>query len=272
MGAPIYTSAAELLDELGITEPGEVDMEAIAQHCQATIIYKPLKGCAARITGNEDRAIITIDDACRRERQRFSAGHELGHWMFDRGKVSLFSCEENVFLNEWSKWNPETRANRYASDLLMPEFMFRPRATALRNADFETVKTLAHVFETSLTATAIRLVERGPLPAMLICSSGAGIEWYVAGEGTKALRPTKPGPDSFANDVLSGDETDASGDVPASAWFDHEIAERHRIMEHAIRGFQDTVLSLLWWKNERMLLELDDYEERRAARRWDDRD
>ena len=79
MGAPIYTSAAELLDELGITEPVELDMEAIAQHCQATIIYKPLKGCAARITGNEDRAIITIDDACRRERQRFSAGHELGH-------------------------------------------------------------------------------------------------------------------------------------------------------------------------------------------------
>ena len=37
-------------------------------------------------------------------------------------------------------------------------------------------------------------------------------------------------------------------------------------------GFQDRVLSLLWWKTEKMLMDLDDYEERRAAKRWDDRD
>ena len=73
MGAPIFKSADELLVDLGITEPQDLDVEAIAQHCCATIVYKPLKGCAARITGNEERAIITIDSECRRERQRFSA-------------------------------------------------------------------------------------------------------------------------------------------------------------------------------------------------------
>jgi hypothetical protein len=45
-----------LLADLGITEPQELEIEVIAQHCQATITYKPLSGCAARITGNEDRA------------------------------------------------------------------------------------------------------------------------------------------------------------------------------------------------------------------------
>jgi Zn-dependent peptidase ImmA (M78 family) len=272
VGAPIFKSADELLVDLGITEPEELDVEVIAQHCRATIVYKPLKGCAARITGNEERAIITIDSECRRERQRFSAGHELGHWMFDRGKSSLYSCDEKVFLNEWSRFNPETRANRYASDLLMPDFMFKPKATALKKVDFETVKSLAQVFETSLTATAIRLVERGPLPSMLVCSSGNGVEWFVHGDGTKGLRPTNPGPDTFAHDILFGGEKEASGEVLASAWFEHDIADRYQICEHSIRGFQDRVLSLLWWKTEKMLMDLDDYEERRAAKRWDDRD
>ena len=90
MSAPLLTSASVLLEDLGITEPDELDLAVIAQHCRATILYKPLEGCAARIAGNEDRAIITVDSNSPRERQRFSAGHELGHWMFDRGKVSLF--------------------------------------------------------------------------------------------------------------------------------------------------------------------------------------
>jgi hypothetical protein len=107
---------------------------------------------------------------------------------------------------------------------------------------------------------------------MLVCSSGNGVEWFVHGDGTKGLRPTNPGPDTFAHDILFGGEKEASGEVLASAWFEHDIADRYQICEHSIRGFQDRVLSLLWWKTEKMLMDLDDYEERRAAKRWDDRD
>ena len=266
-----FRSADALLEDLGITEPDELDLGVIAQHCGATLLYKPLEGCAARITGNEDRAIITVDSNSRIERQRFSAGHELGHWMFDRGKVSLFSCEENVFVREWSANNPETRANRYASDLLMPASMFRPRAATFTRIDFNTVKALGKIFRTSLTATAIRLVEHGPLPAMLICSSAQGVEWSVRGEGTKPLWPQEPRPETYAYDLLHEHEDEASGDVLASAWFDHPVADRYRVHEHAVRGYQGLVLSLLWWSNEAMLIKLDDYEEERDSRRSDSR-
>jgi hypothetical protein len=228
-----------------------------------------LEGCAARIVGNEDRAIITVDSNSRVERQRFSAGHELGHWMFDRGKVSLFSCEENLFVKEWSKNNPETRANRYAGDLMMPVGMFKPRALALRRIDFDSVKALAKMFTMSLTATAIRLVEHGPLPAMLICSSAEGLEWSVRGDETKRLWPQKAGSETYAHDVLDGTDDEASGDVLASAWFDHPLAERYQVHEHSIRAYNGLVLSLLWWQNETMLVKLDDYEEERDARRSD---
>jgi hypothetical protein len=268
MGAPVFASVDALLEDLGITEPDELDLGVIAQHCRATILYRPLEGCAARISGTAERAIITVDSNSRPERQRFSAGHELGHWMFDRGKVSLFSCEESVFVREWSRQNPEARANRYASDLLMPVGMFKPRAAALRRIDFNSVKALAKVFRTSLTATAIRLVEHGPLPAMLVCSSPAGVEWTVRQSGIK-LWAQRPGPYTCAYDILNGAESEASGEVPASAWFEHPIADRHQLHEHSIRAYQGLVLSLLWWRDESMLIELDQDEEDRDARRAD---
>jgi hypothetical protein len=247
---------------LGIAEPADIDVNAIAQFCGATVLYGPLDGCAARIAGNGDRAIITIDSRSPLGRQRFSVGHELGHWMFDRGKISLFSCKESVFMKEWSKHNPETRANRYASDLLMPVSMFKPRAAALKQMTFDTVKTLAREFTTSLTATAIRLVEHGPFPAMLVCSDGDGVQWVARSDGTKKLWPQRPGEYTYAHDILNGSGNEAAGDVKASAWFDHWIAQCHYVHEHSIKAFGVYVLSLLWWRDETMLIELDEHEER----------
>lgn len=269
MSAPAFTNPNELLTELGIIDPEELEIEVIAQHCKATVVYKELSGCAARITGNEDRAIITIDSRSRRERQRFSAAHELGHWMFDRGQVSYLSCEEAVFFQQWSKFNPETRANRYASDLLMPVTMFKPRAVKYPVIDFNTVKALCTTFGTSLTATAIRLVEHGPLPAMLICSHGNKIVWFVRGEGTQRLWPKPPCRDTYAYDILNDGAGENAGEVPADAWFDHPIADRYTIQEHSLPGYADHVLTLLWWKWEKMLIDIDNHEERKEARRSD---
>lgn len=86
-----------MLSDLGISEPKDIMIEALAEYLGATIIYERLKGSAARILGIGNRAFITVDSESRRERQRFSAGHELGHWMIDRGKIASFVCAERVF-------------------------------------------------------------------------------------------------------------------------------------------------------------------------------
>ena len=57
----VYKSPSKVLDELGITEPDEIDIEAIAQYCGALIVYEKLEGCAARILGNGNEAIITVE-------------------------------------------------------------------------------------------------------------------------------------------------------------------------------------------------------------------
>jgi hypothetical protein len=268
-----FRSPSGLLAELGVSSPGDIDIEAIAFHCNATVRYRPLTGCAARIVGNGNNAIVTVDSGSPRPRQRFSAAHELGHWMYDRGKAS-FSCQEAQFLKEWSNINPESRANRYASDLLLPLTLFAPIARTFKTMDFTVVRTLGEKFSTSLTATAIRLVENGPLPTMLICYSDKGREWFVRSCSLpEQLWPTKkPEKSTFAFDLFNvGTERELIGEVPAKAWFDHPSADRHYIHEHSFRTRIGGVLSLLWWKSEQMLIDLEEFEERQASRRSDSR-
>jgi Zn-dependent peptidase ImmA (M78 family) len=82
------SSAERLLQELGITEPDEIDLEAIAFHVNANVRYRRLDGCEARIIGTGDKAIITVNANSSPRRKRFSIAHELGHWHHHRGKCS----------------------------------------------------------------------------------------------------------------------------------------------------------------------------------------
>ena len=70
--------AETLLQELGVTEPSEIDLEAIAFYVNARIRYRSLDGCEARIVGNADQAIITVNQNSQWRRKRFSIAHELG--------------------------------------------------------------------------------------------------------------------------------------------------------------------------------------------------
>lgn len=248
-----------LLKELGITKPEEIDIEAIAEFCNATIIPQRLHGSSARIIGFKDRAIITIDSQAKPERQRFSAGHELGHWMQDRGKLSTFICGEKAFAAEWAQDNPERRANRYAKDLLIPEFMFKPLAKN-REVTFETVIQLCRQFRTSLTATAIRLIELGSFPAMLVCNSNEGLKWFYRGKDVSSVLWPRDAPGAYTDafDLLRGKSTaNKPVEVQASDWLTHHRSRYYSLLEDSRKITDNLVLSLLWWKNEQQLLDLD---------------
>ncbi len=268
-----HRSPGRILDELGITSPDEIDIEAIAFHCGAMIRYRPLTGCDARIVGNMNNAIITVNSDSPRARQRFSAAHELGHWAHDRGRAS-FSCKEEQFVQEWSRHNPESRANRYASDLLLPTSLFLPKASTFKRMDFDVVSNLAKYFNTSLTATTIRLVECGPFLTMLVCYSAANREWFVRNPNVpeQLWPPQKPGLKTYAFALLkAGKQRDCRGEVPAEAWFEHRCAENYYIYEHSFRTSYGDVLTLLWWGSEEMIIDVENYEERKANRRSDNR-
>jgi len=239
-----------LLANLGIKQPEDIDVEVIAQYCGATVVYEPLTACEARVLGLGDQAIITVNRNSIEERRRFSAAHELAHWVHDRGKLAA-ACTAATIRNSWGS-DREARANEYASDLLLPKSMFLPRVKG-RDITFATVDVLREEFNTSMTATAIRLVRHGPSPSMLICSSSRGREWFVASsEVERRLWPRKDvGKNTAAHDLLNGTTApDRPQDVDADEWIDREDADEYVLREHSRKIGDGRVLTLLWWKDQ----------------------
>src|SRR5260370_13930259 len=148
--------AERLLQELGITQPSEIDLEAIAFHLGARVRYRKLDGCEARIIGRNDAAIITIGKDCSDRRKRFSLAHEIGHWTHHKGQTLVCRVEESL---PQGKMSPERVANNYAADLLIARYLFAPATHAYPKLNFKTVDAVARIFNTSRTATAIRLID-----------------------------------------------------------------------------------------------------------------
>lgn len=257
-----FKAPATLLDELGILEPCGIQIEDVAQYCGATIVYEPIDGCEARILGIGDRAIITVNSNAMRERQRFSAAHELGHWMRDRGKIA-FACTDQMLVKEWGDDNPERRANRYAADLLLPRKMFELQARAMP-ATLASARNLAKTFETSMTSTAIRLVEVGSYPSMIICSEPSGRKWFARSPlvPSELWPAAKPGAGSIAAKLLAGgSHTGGPENVDADEWVEHPMSSNYTVMEDSVRVIPGLVLTMIWWKNEQQILDLDEDDE-----------
>ncbi len=248
--------AERLLQELGVTEPDEIDLEAIAYYTGARVRFRPLDGCEARIIGNGDEAIIMVNMNSSYRRKRFSIAHELGHWQHHRGKCLVCRVEENRQHNALS---PERTADGYAADLLMPHFLFRPLSRQHSKLTFKAVGALADSFETSQTATAIRLIESDHSPALLVCHGQRGRKWFTRAPSV----PTRWFPqdaldaESFAFGVLFG----GKGDDPmprrigADAWFDRWDADRFEVHEQTMRTGPDEVLTLVVLHESNMLRE-----------------
>jgi IrrE N-terminal-like domain len=256
MNTPRMT-ADKLIKGLGISEPEDIDVEAISQYCNATVVYEHLTGCEARIVGNRDRAIITVNSESRRGRQRFSVAHELGHWMRDRNQVG-FSCTNALFRSQWGSLNPEKGANEFAADLLLPQTIFGRYAYATP-VTLEAVRKLARKFDTSLAATAIRLVQHGSFPAMVIYITQGVRKWFVAGPDVPSVLWPKESPSrkTLAWDLIHGDSKECGPTaVQADGWLTHPEAENYELIEDSV-GFRDgSILTLLWWKNEKQIIDL----------------
>ena len=57
--------------------------------------------------------------------------HEIGHWHHHRGRI-LFCGAADIGNPSHNALNPETQADQFASDLLLPDFMFRPVAAKMK--------------------------------------------------------------------------------------------------------------------------------------------
>jgi hypothetical protein len=257
------TPAEHLLHELGVTEPSEIDLEAIAFHVGARVRYRPLDGCEARIIGHNDVAIITVNERSSYRRKRFSIAHELGHWRFHRGKALVCRVEE---FKPGDPTSSERVADSYAADLIMPHYLFKPAARQHPKLNFNVVNVLASIFDTSHTAMAIRLVEADHSPALLVCHGSAGRKWFTRAPSVPPQWFPKDAldADSFAFDVLFGGKSDdpSPRKIGADAWFDRWQAANHEVYEQTMQTGPDEILTLVLINDVDMLEEQDNFRRR----------
>jgi hypothetical protein len=249
----VLSPAERLLKSLGVAKPSDIDVEAIAYATGAKVKVRALDGCEARIVGAGDRAVITVNERSGWARRRFSIGHELGHWRHHRGKA--FNCrpEDIGSARGYDPHDPERVADRFAADLLLPGFLFCPLADRLGRMTLDSADELAKVFDVSLTAAAIRLVETGPAPAMLICHRKGRGPWFRPHPDLPEMffPHRELDPDSYAIDVWEGkmDRTRVVK-VGADAWIDRRNADRFEVMEQTFRIGHDRILTMVWWQDE----------------------
>lgn len=248
------TPAEVILNGLGITDAREIDLEAIAWELGASVKYRPLEKCEARIVGNGDKAIITINSNSMPRRQRFSLGHELGHWRHHRHR--LLMCQDADIGGSQASTSERT-ANSFASELLMPTYLFEPAARGYAHANFQTVRAIGDLFDISMTATTIRLIERGFFTGFVICHNRQGRQWFVRSPDVpdRWFPRDDLSADSFAFDILFGSGADDRfpRKIAADDWFDRPSAGQYEVQEQTIRVADDHIVTLLLINDHEML-------------------
>jgi Zn-dependent peptidase ImmA (M78 family) len=244
----VSLSAAErLLQRFGIADPKEIDLEAIAWRMGAILKRRPLDGCEAMIVGNDRNAVISVNSRSIPSRQRFSIGHELGHWHHHRGKVLFCSGREIDCLG--ASDGPEKQADEFASDLLLPNYLFRPAARKIKRLSLRAARELAEQFEASLTATLSKLVDADVFPIMLICHGHRRRRWFRRSRSVAGFWFPRDDLDceSPAFDLLfkGGKEDTYPRKIGADAWFEFRGVDQHEVQEQSFPLPNNEILTLL---------------------------
>lgn len=242
------SSAERILWSLGITDPADIDLDAIAFHFGASIKRRQLDGCEARLVASGDNAIITVDSQSIPTRQRFSIAHELGHWKLDRGRGGFLCTKDDISARDGSSRDGEAIANSFASQLVLPDYMFNPLAKG-KPITLDAGEKLANSFDTSLTATAIKLVRNAQIAAWLVCHNKRGTAWYFKSQFVpddlflrKELHHDTEGFELLFSSSNARTRVKMESGV---FWFSNRDASRYQVRTQSTKAMDGTVLSVV---------------------------
>jgi hypothetical protein len=120
------------------------------------------------------------NNAADSARSRFTFAHELGHYFIDEHRQALLNGKtpsHPSFTNFSSKNPVEFEADFFASSLLLPENRIKQDCIK-KPFNFRLIEELRTKYQTSITATVLKLMTIDKHPIMLICSIAGRIKWF----------------------------------------------------------------------------------------------
>ena len=133
---------------------------------------------------------IVLNERHGKERQRFSLAHELGHLLLQKCGISGSITDAKYRDSDEGNLAEEQLCDQIAAEILMPRMAFYEDGW-MEGWSLKSLRTLASKYDTSLPATAVRMVDLMPEEAVM------GV-WKVSEEGKAALQWPHSGHTAYA--------------------------------------------------------------------------
>lgn len=155
----------DLLRDNGITEP-PVNVELVAASLGIVLRRTPTKDEVSGflLQQGSGPVMIGVNSLHHPNRQRFTIGHEIGHYVlhdFDKVHVDNFVVKLRSEASSTGDDKEEVEANRFAAELLIPSEMLSKELSELGVTDLlddRAMQRLAKLFQVSVQAMSNRLI------------------------------------------------------------------------------------------------------------------
>ena len=214
-------AAFKLAREYGFAHPRDIRLEDIAMDRGVLVVVGGVTGCEARLVRKGKKGIIRVSSNIPEVgRQRFAVAHDLGHWeLHDSSQWFVCSASD---LRDYDRSPVEIEANTFASELLMPSHLIRPRCQKAAPS-LQLLRELAEDFTVSLTAAGIRFIRECRHECVLVASQNRQIRWWVRGTDRYGVYFQSQQAISRQSLALYAYENESMPDemeqVPTEAWF-----------------------------------------------------
>lgn len=254
--ASIRAHALEANAALGAqSADGAIDVEKIADHLGAEIVYGDLDGAKARVVQIGDRARIIIAKKISGVGAiRFCIAHEIGHLVlkhYAQGDALGRAFKRQRTCSPLTSDGSEIERDAcvFATECLMPAPLATPMCQ-VAPVTFDPVRAIASAFSTSLQASAMRFVELTSERCAVVYMQRGRVLWAKKSTGFSAWIPDgrTVDPNSAASDYFEDGYLEASRVLRAATWFPREKhAEDAQVYEHMTAiPEQAAAFSLLW--------------------------
>jgi len=203
------------------------------------------------LTKRDGTSTIIVNELERRERQRFSACHEIGH-------IVLELSSNHKETPPWSyakREDNEIACDMFAAELLMPYDQFKADVDKAEPS-FELVERLRAKYVTSFSATASRVAAVTDYPCAFVTMNSSVIRHASRSAALRTLNawiaPKSPIPSgSVAHQLVrEGERLGESSDVSQDIWF-QDWPRGYDLTELARHYSEyDETFALLWFEGD----------------------
>ena len=130
----------------------------------------------------KSQGVIFVNQNRPPQRQRFTVGHEVGHFLLPwhrnivDGNLKFECTAEDMRAQGAAKGNSrldwEIQANEFSSELLMPRSLFKKHMKRKDEPDMQHLKDLSAIFDASMEATARRYVVLSDYSIAMVFAQG----------------------------------------------------------------------------------------------------